>query len=261
MTLSWKTRLHVWFRLLVYQANWNYERLQGLGFFFALLPALRKLYAQEDLPAVCREHASYFNTHPYLAPLVAGVVLKMEEQRCSDVPVTVEVEIAEYKEMVAAPYAAIGDAFFWGGLRPLTAGIALFLAAKGILWAPLVFLLLFNLLPFWFRTVFFRYGYKQGLFSLELIQRYNLPDWAIRTKEAAVVVLGGLTAFLVFTELHLQSHPYWLGLLTFLPMILLGMAARKGVSTLVLLFVTVSVILLLGIFWTDVVQLLLQRGS
>ncbi len=195
MALSWKTRLHVWFRLLFLQASWNFERIQGIGFFYALLPGLRKVYSEDELSTIGRRYSAYFNTHPYLAPLVAGAVLKLEENNVVEQSTLIDVD--DFKEMVAAPYAAIGDALFWGGLRPLVGGIALFLAVKGILWAPLIFLLLYNIAPLWFRIVFFQRGYRQGLRSVEFIQRHNLPDWAIHTKEAAVVVLGGLSAFMV----------------------------------------------------------------
>jgi len=255
MTLSWKTRLHVWFRLLFLQASWNFERIQGLGFFYALLPGLKKLYSKDELLSVGQRCVGYFNTHPYLAPLVAGAVLKLEEERAVGHGDS-GIDINEFKEMVAAPYAAIGDALFWGGLRPLVAGIALFFCVKGILWAPLVFLVLYNLVPMWFRIVFFQRGYRQGLRSIEFIQRHNLPDWAIHTKEAAVVVLGGLSAFMVFSHLNTQHLPEWLGLLTLIPMIVMGLIARKGVSTLWLITLTSLTIVLGGLFWADVVRLI-----
>ncbi len=94
--------------MLLLQGSWNFERLQGLGFLFAILPALKKIYPREDLQSVCQQHASYFNTHPYLAPLVAGAVLKLEEERAAGIEQ--QVAIDDFKEMVAAPYAAIGDA-------------------------------------------------------------------------------------------------------------------------------------------------------
>jgi len=254
MALTRKTRIHVWFRLLLLQGSWNFERLQGLGFFYALLPALKKLYRRNQLVTIGREYLGYFNTHPYLAPLVAGAVLKLEEERAAhqDLQVTID----DFKEMVAAPYAAIGDALFWGGLRPLAAGIALFFAAKGILWTPLIFLLLYNLVPLVFRLSGFVYGYRRGIRSVEFIQRRCLPDWAIHTKEAAVVVLGGFSAFLVFQHLQHDEMVSWVGLLTLIPMILLGLIARKGISTLMLTLLTAIVIILLSMFWTDVTGLL-----
>lgn len=254
MTLPRKTLIHVWFRLLSLQCSWNFERLQGLGLFYALLPALRKLYRRDELLKVAREHLTYFNTHPYLAPLVVGALLKLEEGRATKQEQ--QVTISDFKEMVAAPYAAIGDALFWGGLRPLAAGIALFFAAKGILWAPLVFLLIYNLVPLIFRVFGFMRGYQQGIHSVEFFQRRRLPDWAIHTKETAIVVLGGLSAFLVFQHLQRQELVSWIGLLTLLPMILLGLLARKGISTLLLTLISAIVIILLSLFWADVAYLI-----
>lgn len=260
MPLSRLVRLRIWLRLLLLQASWNFERLQGLGFFYALLPGLRKLYSGPELIAAAQRHPGYFNTHPYLAPLVAGAVLRLEEDQAlghRESPI----DIADFKEMVAAPYAAIGDALFWGGLRPLAAGIALFFAVKGLLWAPLVFLLLYNAVPFWFRCVFFVRGYRRGLASVEFMQNFHLPDWAIHTKEAAVVVLGGLGAFMVFFHLQQQQAAIWLGWLTLVPMVVLSLIARKGLSTLSLVFMTMTVIFLLGIFWTDVARLIMLQGG
>ena len=254
MKLLRRTRVHVWLRLLLLQGSWNFERLQGLGFFYAMLPALKKLYPREQLSSVAKSYLGYFNTHPYLGPLVAGAVLRLEEDRAAKREQSVAID--EFKEMVAAPYAAIGDALFWGGIRPLAAGISLFFAAKGILWAPLVFLLLYNIVPMMFRVFGFVRGYRQGIESVDFFQRRHLPDWAIHTKEAAVVVLGGLSAFLVFQHLQQLKMVSWAGLLTLLPMILLGLLARKGISTLSLVLLTAVVIILLSLFWADVTQLL-----
>jgi len=45
-------------------------------------------------------------------------------------------------------------------------------------------------------------------------------------------------------------------LLTLIPMVMLGLVARKGFSTLLLVIITVSTIFLLGLFWADVIQLI-----
>lgn len=259
MTVPRSTRIYIWFRLLLLQASWNFERLQGIGFFYSLLPGLKKLYHGEKLLEISRKYDGYFNTHVYLAPMVAGAVLKLEEERANGND-DADSLIDDFKEMVAAPYAAIGDALFWGGLRPLVAGVALFFAVKEILWAPLIFIVLYNIAPFWFRTVFFSRGYRQGIKSIEFIQQHRLPDWAIHTKEAAVVVLGGLSAFMVFSQLSHQQLPSWIGMLTIVPMVMLSLVARRGISTLMLVFVTVTAILLLGVFWVDMFHLFVSWG-
>ncbi|MCK4502240.1 MAG: hypothetical protein KAU22_04340, partial [Desulfuromonadales bacterium] len=117
------------------------------------------------------------------------------------------------------------------------------------------------IVPTWFRTVFFVRGYRQGMKSVEFIQRHRLPDWAIHTKETAVVVLGGLSAFMVFSHLTQHQLPSWLGMLTLLPMVMLSLVARKGLSTLLLVFITVVSIFLIGLFWADMVHLIALWGT
>lgn len=243
--------LQVWFRLLLLQGSWNFERLQGGGWFYAMAPVLRLLYGEKEMLRIAREHVGYFNTHPYLAPAVAGAAIRLELDRASGKEAAVG--IADFKEMVAAPYAAVGDALFWGGLRPLAAGVALLLAAKGLAVAPIVFLLLFNALPLWFRIAGFLSGYELGLKSIEFLQRRKLPDLAIRAKEASVVLLGGLAAFMVFQLLEGKGKPLWLGLLAVPAVLLCGYLARRGISTLLLVLVTSGLVLCCSLFSADVV--------
>jgi mannose/fructose/N-acetylgalactosamine-specific phosphotransferase system component IID len=255
--LTWRTRLQVWLRLIVLQASWNFEWLQGTGFIYAICPALKQLYPDsEDLKAACQRHACYFNTHPYLAPLVVGAVLRLEEERAAG-KTEQYISISEFKDMVAAPCAAIGDALFWGGLRPLVAGITLFFAIKGILWAPLIYLVLYNLVPLWFRTFFFVRGYRQGIRSVDFLQRYKLPDWAIHTKETAIIVLGGLSAFMVFERLGQASSKGWIGFFALLPVIFIALGARKRISIQLLLYSVVLCIVLLGFVWVELFHVVL----
>jgi hypothetical protein len=47
------------------QATWNFERQQGIGWAFALLPALKRLYpSREQRLERLAEHTAYFNTQP-----------------------------------------------------------------------------------------------------------------------------------------------------------------------------------------------------
>lgn len=243
--------IQVWLRLLLLQGSWNFERLQGGGWFYAMIPVLRVLYGEKEIRRIVGDHVGYFNTHPYLAPAVAGAVIRMEIDRAAEKELPVG--IAEFKEMVAAPYAAVGDALFWGGLRPLAAGVALLLAAKGLFFAPIVFLLLFNAMPLWFRVAGFLSGYELGLQSVEFLQRRKLPDLAIRAKETAVVLLGGVAAFLVFQLFETEQKPLWLGFLAIPAVLLCGYLARRGISTLLLVLLSSALIMVCSIFSADVV--------
>ncbi len=231
-------------RSFLLQASWNFERLQNLGFLFLILPGLRAIYGR-DIPAeVLARHKEYFNTHPYFAPLVAGATLRLEATTAAggDVPV----EVAEFKKMVMAPFAAIGDSLFWGGIRPLAAIIALFLAAQGSLWAPVVFLALFNLPHLLCRSFGLLLGYYGGLRAIETIQRFHLPDVSVRCKEISIVLLGVICAYLAHKGCNLQEIPSVWGF-ALLPVVLLfARLSRKGVSSMFLVLVTTVSLLVLA---------------
>lgn len=233
--------LRVMLRSFLLQASWNFERLQSLGVLYALGPALRRLYRGEELAMAYRRHMEYFNTHPFLAAPILGTLLSLEEKKAQGEEGCLGVK--EFRGMVMAPYAAMGDALFWGAIRPLAAGVSLFLAARGLLWAPLVFLALFNAPHLWFRIVGLLQGYRLGIRVVEVVQQHRLPDLAIRLKEGTVVLLGGLCAYLVFFCLRGEGFAVGWGFAVLPLVALLGWAGRRGVSTLLLVLVAAAFML------------------
>ncbi len=242
--LSRGTIILVFIRLGLLQASWNFQRLQNLGVLYALGPALRRLFEGEDLKAAQQRHLEYFNSHPYMAPAILGAALAIEETQAAGG--TSVVKAAEFKKMTIAPFAAMGDALFWGGIRPLAACTALFFAFRESLWAPLVFLLLFNIPHLLFTIVGFWLGYRRKHHILEFIAQKRLPDVAVRAKEMMVVLLGALCSLLVFTLLSgLQKSPLWAGLSLFF-VFAAGWLFRKGASALCLLLIGAFLCILSG---------------
>ena len=231
-------------RSFLLQGSWNFERMQNLGVLYALAPALRLLFPERELMAASQRHLLYFNTHPYLAAPVLGATLSLEEQTAQGL--AGGMGVAEFKGMIMAPYAAIGDALFWGGLRPLAAGVALFFAVKGSLWAPVVLLVLFNGPHLWVRCLGLLRGYRQGLGVVESIQRRRLPDLAMRCKEATIVVLGVLSGFLVYAGCREQGGGEIWGAILLAPVFLLAFLVRKGWSPLLLVFLATGLVLALS---------------
>jgi PTS system mannose-specific IID component len=192
MKLPRSVLLQVFFRSFVLQASWNYEQMQSLGLIYALTPAFRRYYSGATLLSAYRRHLEYFNTHPYLATTVIGAVLKLEEQMQQGIDPGFTV--SEFKFAIVAPCAAMGDAFFWGAMRPVAAVAALFLTFHGSLWGPVFFLVLFNLPHFWFRMQGLIKGYGGGVRVVSTLQRWHLSDRAIYLKQALVVLLGFFAA-------------------------------------------------------------------
>jgi len=233
-------------RSLLLQASWNFERLQNLGFLFSIAPGLRWLYQDEELENAYARHLEKFNTHPYLAGAILGVSLHLEEKRKAGKEDLVEVE--SFKEMTMAPYGAMGDAFFWGAMRPLAAVIALGFALRGSLLAPVVFLLVFNIPHFWCRFNWFWKGYRKGLTMVQTIQGWGIPDLAIRLKMVTAILLGVVCAYLVFSLTQEEAVPVVYGLLAG-PLLCGGvLLVRRGFSPLSLVMgVALMVFLAVGL--------------
>jgi PTS system mannose-specific IID component len=234
--------IRVFMRSFLLQASWNFERMQSLGVLYVLAPALRVLYQGDDLRLACQRHLAYFNTHPFMASPILGTTLALEEE-CSRNKGEGAVGIDEFKTMIMAPYAAIGDAFFWGGVRPLAACVALYIALLGSLWAPVVFLLVFNIPHLGFRIGGLVGGYTFGIKVTQFIQRFHLPDIAIRCKRVTVVFLGGLCAYLVLQCLQGEgAWPGW-GVAAVPVVCLFGWLGRHGVSNLILILLSSGIFL------------------
>lgn len=221
-------------RTLLLQASWNFERLQNLGALFALAPGLRRIYRGKELSQAFHRYSSYFNTHPFLASPVIGMILALERERQEKGEIDVGGD--ELRKMIMAPYAAMGDALFWGGVRPLAAGAALLVAVKGSIWAPVVLLTIFNLPHIWFRWVGLTLGFRLGTGMLPRIQKWRLPDLAVRIKETTIVLLGGACAYLVAMTAREDEIAIGWGLLLLPVIVFMAYLIRKGFSVLALVF-------------------------
>ena len=77
------------------QSN-SFERLQSLAFCFSMLPAIKKLYADngDEQRAALRRHLIFFNTESIWGSLIHGITLALEEQRAMGLPVNEQVIIS-----------------------------------------------------------------------------------------------------------------------------------------------------------------------
>ncbi|MFH1619375.1 MAG: PTS system mannose/fructose/sorbose family transporter subunit IID [bacterium] len=117
----------IFLRSMLLQACWNFERMQNVGFAFAILPALRKIWpAPDKLKKAFARHIASLNTQPYMAGFVLGMTAKMEEDLASSEEAVEGAagRIQNFKRTVASALAAIGDSLFWGIMRPLTLEIS-----------------------------------------------------------------------------------------------------------------------------------------
>lgn len=110
-------------RGLALEYSWNYERQQNMGYCYAMLPIIKKLYKkkEEQIEAVKR-HMEFFNTTPYVSTLVLGISTAMEESNANNEDFDTS-SISSVKASLMSPLAGIGDSLFWGTLRVIATGV------------------------------------------------------------------------------------------------------------------------------------------
>lgn len=178
----------IFLRSLLIQASWNVPRLQGLGFAYATAPlAGNEVTGRPAVQALLARHLQRFSTHPYMAAPIIGVVTRLELENRSS-------ETAELKNALMGPYAALGDTFFWGALKPFSAAAALYLAVQGSLLAPVLFALLYSPAHLWVRVRGFLEGLRGGRDGIDFVGRLELPEKTKWCRWGTAVVLGGVAA-------------------------------------------------------------------
>ncbi|PRY83032.1 PTS system mannose/fructose/sorbose family transporter subunit IID [Alkalibacterium olivapovliticus] len=160
--LTKKDRLNVFWRSQFLQASWNFERMQNIGWAYAMIPALKKLYtSKEDRASALKRHLEFFNTHPYLAAPVLGVTLTLEEEKAAGEDID-NAAIQGVKIGMMGPLAGVGDPIFWGTIRPVLGAFAASLALSGSWLGPIIFFLAWNIIRMAFLWYSQELGYVQG---------------------------------------------------------------------------------------------------
>ena len=152
--------IRVLWRSFFFQAANNFERMQNVGFAYCMMPALRTLHSGPALKAAVERHLVLFNSHPYLSAALLGASIRLEEDVAAGR--LDPIEVVTFKQCMMGPLAAIGDSFFWASLRPFVATWAIVGLLSGFLWAPIGFLVLYNLLHLAVRMYGLWTGYATG---------------------------------------------------------------------------------------------------
>lgn len=196
--LNKKDIQNMFWRSIPYEHSWNYERMGNVGFTWALLPILKKLYPKkEDLSTAMKRHLELYNVTPYIVTLPLGIAAAMEETNVVDKSFD-EKSISGVKLALMGPLAGIGDAFFWGTLRILATGIGTSLALKGNILGPILFFLVFNIPHYLMRYYGSFLGYGLGSNVITQVQSSGIMDTV--TKYASIIgmmVVGAMSKEMV----------------------------------------------------------------
>lgn len=160
--LSKKDRMSVAWRHQFLQGSWNYERMQNGGWCYSIIPAIKKLYPnEEDRIAALKRHMEFYNTHPYVSAPVMGVTLALEEERANGAEVN-DQSIQGVKIGMMGPLAGVGDPVFWFTFRPILGALGASLALSGSIVGPLLFFFAWNVIRMGFLWYTQEFGYKVG---------------------------------------------------------------------------------------------------
>ncbi|WP_027108987.1 PTS system mannose/fructose/sorbose family transporter subunit IID [Lacticigenium naphthae] len=185
----------VW-RSLLLQSSFNYERMQGGGWTYSLIPGLKKIHTNDhDLSNALQDHMQFFNTHPFLITFVQGVILAMEENKEK------RETIRGIKVALMGPLGGIGDALFWLTLLPITGGIAASLSAEGNVAGPIIFLVAFNLVHFFLRFFLMHYGYGMGTRAITVLKE-GTKKVSRAASIVGMMVVGALVASYINLSLN-----------------------------------------------------------
>ncbi|WP_414625417.1 PTS system mannose/fructose/sorbose family transporter subunit IID [Enterococcus faecium] len=195
----------VFLRSFTINASFNYERQMNQGYAYSLIPIINKLYPNiKEKSAALERHSEFFNVTPMVAPFVMGITIAMEEENISNSAFD-ETSISAVKASLMGPLSGIGDSVFWGTLRPLAAGIACSLALAGNAFAPILFLLMFNIPNVLVRYYGLNFGYKMGMDFLTKFEKLGITQKIFQSSSIlGLLVIGGMTAALVNVNLGIS---------------------------------------------------------
>ena len=224
MVISARVRHAMLLRSFAVQGSWNYRTLLGTGFAFMLLPALRHVYQgdPEGLRAALTRHAALFNSHPYLAPVAAGAVARLE---ADGAPPELQ---QRFKEALRGPLGALGDRLFWLSWRPACALLGVALLLLGAPWwtGPTVFLLAYNAVHLPIRAWGLDVGLRAGLQIGASLRSAALERWANRIGDVGVV-LAGFSAVLAAGQGTFDAALPWASLIGAVAGLALGAWTRR----------------------------------
>lgn len=179
--------------LLASQTAWNYEKMQGLGYCYAMMPALRKMYKDNDdeMQAAVKNHLQFFNCNIITGQFVLGANLAIEESGGA----ASKDAVSAVKTGLMGPLAGVGDTLFGVTLNTVCGSIAAYMALEGSPIGCYIWILV-NIAKIILSNGFIHFGYKQGV---KLVS--SIGDVLKNVTESAtmlgLMVIGALTPTVV----------------------------------------------------------------
>lgn len=174
------------------QISWNYERMQALGFAWAIEPILRRVYPQkEEYVEGLQRHLTFFNTSPIVgAPLILGSAVAMEEAQAKNSAEGIKVGLM-------GPMAGVGDSLTFALYNSIIFTIGANWAIEGRM-LGFYFAAVMVLVPYFLvRRWQFFFAYRQGKNLASQIAGGALERLSEAATILGLIVLGGFIPSIV----------------------------------------------------------------
>ena len=170
--------------------------MQNVGFAYAILPALLEIWTgqPEEAQKSVKRHLEFFNTHPVMGAVVLGAGVRLEEKAAGGEGDPAGV--GAFKMGLMGSLGAIGDAFFWGALRPMASIAGVLLALFNPLAGIATMLILYNVSQLAIRRRGFQAGFSGQEAVVEWLKKESL-NVKTNSRKLAVTVLGGVYAGII----------------------------------------------------------------
>lgn len=243
------------------QWGWNYEKMQGLGYCWVIMPILKKLYKDdpEKMKRALKTELGYFNTSQPMSNLIVGTDAALQEELGID---AAEDTIIGVKTGLMGPFAGVGDTIFITLYRALVFSIAAYIAMGGQAIALLIPIVC-GLLILALRYKFTFWGYNQGR-KLATSMSGQLKKITDAASVLGLTVIGALAPSVVKVPLNvaLGSGEALVNLQTMLDKIMPSLAplavvllsywllGKKKMTTSKLILILIGVGIVLGVLTT-----------
>lgn len=185
-------------RSALLQSAFSYERMQAGGWTWAQIPIWKTIFGddKEALSEAMQDNMEFINTSPPLVSILMGLLASMEEERVD------RTTIQGLKNALFGPMAGIGDAIYWFTIMPIIGGIAASFAAKGNIFGPILYFLVY-LAIFIMRIPFAHMGYRLGVRAIDVIQENSEIISRVATI-MGLTVIGALISSYVTLSLDIK---------------------------------------------------------
>ena len=183
--------------LFTFQLGWNYERMQGSGYLYTILPQLRKLYGDNspELKEMMKTHTQFFNTSNFFNTIVTGIDLAIEEKEGIDGKDTV----SGLKAGLMGPFAAIGDSIFAALIPTIFGALAANMAINGNPTGIFIWIIA-QIAVMIFRWKQLEFAYREGI-SLVATMQHRLTALTDAATLLGVFMVGALVATMINVKL------------------------------------------------------------